>query len=42
LVTQGLIHESLLWATGQRYDVEETSCKARGDADCEFRIATER
>ena len=39
-VTQGLIRESLLWATGQRYDVEETSCKARGDADCEFKITT--
>jgi predicted hydrocarbon binding protein len=41
-VTQGLIHESLLWATGQRYDVEETSCKARGDTDCEFRITTDK
>ncbi|MGE5376059.1 MAG: 4-vinyl reductase [Bacteroidota bacterium] len=40
-VTLGLIHESLLWATGQRYDVKETSCKARGDTDCEFRITTE-
>lgn len=40
-VTQGLIHESLLWATGQRFDVEETSCKARGDKDCEFRIIME-
>ncbi len=37
-VTQGLIGESLLWATGQGYDVEETSCKARGDHDCEFKI----
>jgi len=38
LVTQGLIRESLLWATGQRPDVEETSCKARGDDTCEFKI----
>ena len=37
-VTQGLIRESLLWATGERHDVEETSCKARGDNDCEFKI----
>lgn len=37
-VTQGLIRESLLWATGQRHDVEETSCKACGDNTCEFKI----
>jgi len=37
-VTQGLIRESLLWATGQRHDVEETSCRARGDNTCEFKI----
>lgn len=37
-VTQGLIRESLLWATGRRYDVEETSCMARGDKACEFNI----
>ena len=41
-VTQGLIRESLLWATSQRYDVEETSCKARGDIDCEFKITAGR
>jgi predicted hydrocarbon binding protein len=41
-VTQGLIHESLLWATGQRPDVEETSCRARGDTTCEFRITIEK
>jgi predicted hydrocarbon binding protein len=41
-VTQGLIHESLLWATGQRPDVEETSCRARGDNTCEFRITLEK
>ena len=37
-VTQGLIQESLYWATGQRHDVEETSCKARGENACEFKI----
>jgi predicted hydrocarbon binding protein len=41
-VTQGLIHESLLWATGQRPDVEETSCRARGDKTCEFKITVEK
>ena len=39
-VTQGFIRESLIWATGQGYDVEEISCKARGDRDCEFKITT--
>jgi predicted hydrocarbon binding protein len=37
-VTQGLIRESLFWATGQNYDVEETSCKACGESTCEFKI----
>lgn len=37
-VTQGLIRESLTWATGQNHDVEETSCKARGENTCEFKI----
>ena len=37
-VTQGLIRESLFWATGQSYDVEETSCKAIGENACEFSI----
>jgi predicted hydrocarbon binding protein len=37
-VTQGLIRESLVWATGQGFDVEETSCKATGKETCEFRI----
>lgn len=37
-VTQGLIRESLFWATGQRFDVEETSCKAAGGSTCEFKI----
>ena len=41
-VTQGLVGESLFWATDQRHDVEETSCKARGENTCEFKIATEK
>jgi predicted hydrocarbon binding protein len=39
-VTQGLIRESLFWATSQNFDVEETSCKAVGDDTCEFKITT--
>jgi predicted hydrocarbon binding protein len=41
-VTQGLIRESLFWATGQGHDVEETACKARGDKNCEFKITMGR
>jgi len=41
-VTQGLVRESLLWATGQRPDVEETACRARGDDTCEFKITIEK
>ena len=41
-VTQGLIRESLFWATGQRFDVEETSCKAMGQETCEFKITAGR
>ena len=41
-VTQGLIRESLLWATGQDFDVEETSCKAAGHDTCEFKVTTVR
>jgi len=37
-VTQGLIRESLFWATGKNFDVEETSCKAMGEEACEFTI----
>lgn len=37
-VTQGLIRESLLWATGQGFDVEEIACKATGKQACEFKI----
>ncbi len=41
-VTQSLIRESLYWATGQGFDVEETSCQAMGQATCEFRITAGR
>jgi predicted hydrocarbon binding protein len=37
-VTQGLVRESLFWATGVNYDVQETSCKAKGEEACEFTI----
>ena len=37
-VTQGLIRESLYWATGAAYDVDETACKAQGHHACEFKI----
>jgi predicted hydrocarbon binding protein len=37
-VTQGLIRESLFWATGAGYDVEETACRAQGHHACEFKI----
>jgi predicted hydrocarbon binding protein len=37
-VTQGVIRESLFWATGQTHDVDETSCKATGANTCEFKI----
>jgi predicted hydrocarbon binding protein len=39
-VTQGLIRESLFWATGKNLDVEETACKSMGHASCEFKITT--
>ena len=41
-VTQGLIRESLFWATGQRLDVDETSCKAVGHDTCEFKVGIGR
>jgi predicted hydrocarbon binding protein len=37
-VTLGLIRESLFWATGKNFDVEEIHCKATGEHACEFRI----
>jgi predicted hydrocarbon binding protein len=41
-VTLGLIGESLFWATGQNHDVAETSCKAQGHQNCEFKITAGR
>lgn len=41
-ITQGLIRESLFWATGRQFDVEETSCKATGQNTCEFKITAGR
>jgi predicted hydrocarbon binding protein len=41
-VTQGLIRESLYWATSQSFDVQETACMARGDKTCEFHITTQK
>jgi len=41
-VTQGLIRESLYWATGQNFDVEEISCKAAGHDTCEFKVMAGR
>jgi len=41
-VTQGLIRESLFWATGQTVDVEEIACKATGSDTCEFRVTAGR
>jgi predicted hydrocarbon binding protein len=32
----------MFWATGQGHDVEETSCKAQGKHNCEFKITTEK
>lgn len=37
-VTQGLLRESLFWATGKNYDVDEIHCKAQGEHACEFKI----
>jgi len=37
-VTVGLIRESLFWATGKNYDVEEIHCKAHGEHACEFKV----
>ncbi|RPJ29647.1 MAG: hypothetical protein EHM33_00245 [Chloroflexi bacterium] len=41
-VTQGLIRESLFWATGEQFDIEETSCKAMGQATCDFKVTAGR
>lgn len=37
-VTLGLIRECLFWATAQEHDIEETSCRAMGAQECEFKI----
>ena len=37
-VTLGLLRECLFWATGHEHDIEETSCRAKGEEACEFRI----
>jgi len=39
-VTLGLLRECLFWASGQEYDIQETSCKATGQEACEFTIKT--
>jgi predicted hydrocarbon binding protein len=38
-VTLGLLRECLYWATGQEYDIEESSCRANGEEACEFKIS---
>lgn len=37
-VTLGLLRECLFWAIGQEHDIEETSCRAKGEEACEFKI----
>lgn len=37
-VTQGLIREALYWAVSREFDIEETSCRAAGHNNCEFKI----
>ncbi|HEU0297331.1 MAG TPA: V4R domain-containing protein [Anaerolineales bacterium] len=39
-VSQGLIRESLQWATGKTYDVEEIHCQAMGEHTCEFKVTS--
>jgi predicted hydrocarbon binding protein len=39
-VTQGLIRECLFWAASHEFDIEETSCRAMGAKECEFKIIT--
>lgn len=41
-VTHGLIREALYWAAGEEHDIEETSCRAMGAADCKFKITLGR
>lgn len=37
-VTNGLIRDALYWAVAREFDIEETSCRAAGARDCEFKI----
>ncbi len=37
-VIQGMIQETLLWATGVEVDVREVACQAAGERACTFRI----
>ncbi len=37
-VTVGLVRESLHWAASREFDVTETSCRALGARQCEFKI----
>lgn len=37
--TSGLIQESIAWATGENYSIEETHCRAKGDDYCRFSIS---
>jgi predicted hydrocarbon binding protein len=36
--TVGEIQEALKWGTGREYDVNERSCKAKGDPACRFEV----
>jgi len=37
-VTQGLIRESIYWATSREPTIEETCCQAKGAKTCEFKV----
>ncbi|MFZ5880700.1 MAG: V4R domain-containing protein [Chloroflexota bacterium] len=37
-VTLGLLREALYWAVGTEHDIEETTCRAAGAAECKFKI----
>ena len=37
-VTLGLMHQSVLWAAGREYDITETTCRAVGAKQCEFKV----
>ncbi|MFB0536598.1 MAG: V4R domain-containing protein [Anaerolineae bacterium] len=40
-VTVGVLHGALRWATGRRFNIEETSCIAMGHDACRYRIDKE-